>query len=409
MKQFLLLFFAASMAFAQQSVSLSLEAGYENDVFYKFSDQQTHFFDRNEWDVAFYRVSNYDQGIRVNEGKGLALYEASNDINDWNNIDFYDIPSFTVLHNSDEDWKMGAFNQGSATYGWGEYNMSNHHLVGSVIFVIGNMIDGSVYKFMIEDYFGGYTIKYALWDGNAWGSDMTNFVSNTENTDRFFNYLKLSTNELVVASPETNAWDLKFTKYSTLVTNNNGEEMPYTVTGVLQNPNVTVAQVEGEATDISNLDYSEDINTIGYDWKSLNSNWEYEIVPNQFYYVKSEDTVYRMVFESFEGSSTGNLTFNYQEESLSTLDIKGNTKFAVYPNPVTNKEITLVYDNAEYASNDLFVELYNLAGQKVYETKLNRGSGLFQRTIQLNNLSQGTYILRVISGCDVRTEKLLIK
>ncbi|MGI9526511.1 MAG: T9SS type A sorting domain-containing protein [Weeksellaceae bacterium] len=414
MRKFLLLFFVATMGMAQeQSVDLSLGAGYVNDVFYKLSDGTNSSFERSQWDVAFYRVSIYDQGIRINHGKGLNLYEASSDIREWNTIDASNLEDYTLLYNSDVSWSFGAFNTGSASEGWGVYNSVNHHVIGSVIFLIEDVSTENIYKFMIEDYFGGYTIKYALWNGSSWGADQTNVISNTENSNKFFNYLNLTTNELIDASPAMDGWDLKFTKYSTKVPTKDGDMLPYTVMGVLHNPNVVAAKVEesvdADFADTNTLNFSEDMNTIGYNWKALNSNWKYEIVPDRVFYVKSDDIVYRFYFTSFEGSSTGNLSLNVEKENLSTLDVSGNVKFAVYPNPVTQDQVTLVYDNATNISNKIQVEIYNMTGQKVYETSLNRSAGLFQRTLKLNNLAQGTYILRVISGNDIKSEKLIIK
>lgn len=413
MKKFLLLFFTVSLAMAQENANISLGAYYSYDVFYKLSNGESSSYERANWDVAFYRVSPFDQGIRLNEGKGLKLYEASTDINDWDQIDASDLTVYQPLHNSDESWSMGAFNFGSAVYGWGEYNMNNHHVIGTTIFLIENTIDQKIYKFMIEDYFGAYTIKFALWNGTNWEADQNMVVSNSDNPDKFFNYINLDTKLLVQASPAMDQWDLKFTKYSTPVPTNTGETVAYTVTGVLQNPNVTIAKVEeskdADFADTNKLVFSENINSIGYNWKKLNSNWKYELVENKVFYIKSENIIYRMFFTSFEGSSTGNLSFQYAKQKLSTLDIQGNTQFAIYPNPVINKEVTIVYDNAKNLDSNIQVEIYNLTGQKVYSTSLNRQTGLFQRTLKLNKLAQGVYIMNIVAGSDVKSEKLIIK
>lgn len=409
MRKILLLLFVSAVVSAQE-VSLTMESGYANEVYYKFSDGSNSSYDRENWDIAFLRISNYTMGVRLNQGKGLNVYEASTDLDAWDTLDL-SAAEGTALHNSPSNWGVGAFDNGSATYGWGEYNPTTHHVSGSVIFLIENAASSTYYKFMIEDYFGGYTVKYALWDAgaSAWGADQTTTVSNTTNEGHLFNFLNLNSGEVVDASPALTEWDLVFKRYSEDL----GGGTMYTVTGTLHNPNVTVAQVE-EATnatpaDTETLTYAEEINTIGYDWKALNASWSYDIVADRVYYVKSNDLVYRVYFTSFEGSSTGNLSFNSELLTMSTVDVAGEVKFAVYPNPVKDNQITLVYDNANTQTDKAVVEIYNLAGQQVFSTQLNNAGGLFQRTISLNHLSKGAYILRYVQGNDVKTEKLLIQ
>src|SRR5690606_40554013 len=77
----------------------------------------------------------------------------------------------------------------------------------------------------------------------------------------------LSLHDALPISAE-NAWDMVFRKYVTDV----GGGMMYGVTGTLHNPNVTVAKNEEPSgnPDPNNLTYSEEINTIGYDWKTFN-------------------------------------------------------------------------------------------------------------------------------------------
>lgn len=415
MKKILLLFVTSTLAMAQQTVDLSMESGYANEVYFKFSDESNSSYDRENWDVAFLRTSNYNQAIRANEGKGLNVYEASSNVDDWDTLDI-SAAEGTALHNSSTVWESGAFNQGSATYGWGEYNMVNHHVTGSVIFLIENYASSTYYKFMIEDYFGAYTIKYALWDAgtSTWGADQTATISNTTNDGYLFNFFNLETGEEVEASPALADWDIVFKRYSTMVSTNTGDTQPYTVTGTLQNPNVTVAQVD-EAIDADpasedNLSFESDIDIIGYDWKQLNASWAYEIVENRVYYVKSDDKIYRMYFTSFEGSSTGNLSFVYKEVTLATIDIDGKeVQFGIYPNPVKDDKITIVYDNEENLNQNAEVEIYNMLGQKVYSTQLSDSQGFRQREVELGNLPSGNYILRFVYGKTVESKKIIVK
>lgn len=57
------------------------------------------------------------------------------------------------------------------------------------------------------------------------------------------------------------------------------------------------------------LDYLEAINTIGYDGKSLNGS-SYDANDAMAYYIKyDESTLFHLVFNDFEGASTGNTAF----------------------------------------------------------------------------------------------------
>ncbi|WP_313636403.1 hypothetical protein [Empedobacter sp.] len=97
---------------------VTMGAAYANDVYYGLADQSTNSVNRNDWDISFYRKSNMSTGIRVNDGAGIEVYEASNDVSKWNSIDVANLSTWTALYNSDTDWQEGAFNNGSATYGW---------------------------------------------------------------------------------------------------------------------------------------------------------------------------------------------------------------------------------------------------------------------------------------------------
>lgn len=423
MRKFLLLFLVGALGFAQETtVDFTMGSGYANEVYFDFSENSLQSYDREVWDLAFLRVSNYAFATRLNQGKGLNIYEASNDISQWDNIDL-SAASGQALHNSPTNWGSGAAEQGSATYGWGEYNPTTHHVVGSVIFLIEDYASDTYYKFMIEDYYGGYSIKYALWDSNAdaWGEDQTAVVPNSQNPGHYFNFFSLSTGEIVDASPAGLDWDIVFKRYSEDL----GGGTMYTVTGALTSPICVVAQAEeatdAEWSDLGTLSFDEEnnpINVMGYDWKALNDTWSYDIVPNRVYYVHVRDiegsdyvegTYYRMYFTSFDGSSTGNGSFVYEQQNMSTVDAEGNVKFAVYPNPVKDGQLTLVYDNAKAQGENATVEIYNMVGQRVYNTKLNNATGLYQREIKLHELEKGVYILKFIQGSTVKTEKIIVQ
>lgn len=400
----------------ETEVSVSLQPGYTNQVFYKFSTNIQTPVAATSWDIAFENVVG-TQGlgaVRINDGKGITLFQVANTPSGYDTVDVALQDTWTQLYNSDTTWSEGAFDQGTATYGWGEYNMGSHHVEGTIVYVLKYSAT-SFKKLIIQDYFGGFTFKYASWNGTAWTADTITTTTNTPNSGTQFNYYSLDTNNLVTVAPANNAWDMVFTKYTT-------ETMGtmYPVTGVLHNSKaVTVAKTD-EAGDSENpalpaeSAYSTDINTIGWEWKTLNNQtFTYEIDPNQTFYVKNltDSSVYRLHFTSFAGSSTGNLTFNTKNvvPALGLDEVNESVSFTVYPNPSTDGKVTLIYDLKNSGSDKNTVSIYSLTGAKVFETSITNNAGFYTKDLNLSGLSAGIYMLNVQAGNQVKTQKLIIK
>lgn len=409
LKLSILTFFSFCLvATAQTTVNLSLDASYANEVYYKFSDNQSYDYTATDWEIAFLRNNQMNFAIRINDGIGLEVFEAANTPSDYATVDVSNIDNFTPLYNSDLNWYEGAFNNGSATYGFGEYNPANHHVEGTVTFLL-KYADGNFKKLFIEDYFGGYTFKYATWDAttSSWSADTTKTVSNTSNPNNMFNYYNFSAASEVIAEPEATQWDLKFTKFTTDYAYSGGI-MKYVVTGALHNPDLVVAEnIEPNGNgDTSNLTYSDEINTIGYDWKSF-SGTSYDLDPELFYYVKYLDgTVYRLHFTNFEGSSTGNIQFNYEDvtSQLNTVAFDVKNTFSIYPNPSRDKQINILTESNH--ANQV-IEIYNLLGKKVYATQL-QNTGFTNQSLNLSSLAKGTYFIKYQTGNHSTTQKLIL-
>lgn len=391
------------------TVNTSMGAGYTNQIFYKLSTQSEVSFAATSWDIAMLRTSSMAFSLRVNGHIGISVFEASNSPSDWTTIDVADETSWAQLYNSDISWNEGAFDKGSATYGWGEYNMSSHHVEGTIIFVL-KYSDGTYRKFINEDFYGGYTFKYSTWDGSAWSEDKTVTIPNSNNPNNIYNYYSLQNDEEVIAEPVASDWDLKFTKYTTELAPNT----MYTVTGVLHNDLVSVAEND-EPNGMSNssiLTYSTDINTIGYNWKSF-TGAGYSIASDKSFYVKyADDTIYRLYFTDFSGGSSGNLSFNFENvtQALGIEKVGENITFGVYPNPVKlDKKINIIFDIQKVELNDNIVEIYNLVGKRVLRTKITNTQGFYEKEIDLNSLNSGVYILKFNSGGYQKSKKIVIQ
>ena len=400
-------FLLVQSTFSQETtVNLSLGASYTSQVYYKLNTKTETTVAANSWDLAFFRASNYEHGIRVNDGIGIEVFEAANQATAWNTIDITNEAAWSKLYNSDTDRINGAFMQGSATYGWGEYNTATHHITGTIIYVL-KYTDGSYKKFICEDFYGGYTIKYASWNGSDWSEDKSAVISNSNNSNNTYNYFSLQNDSEVMIEPAATDWDFVFTKYFTDVSTSK-----YNVTGVLSSDNITVATATGDTT--NNLSYSEAINTIGYNWKSLNyTTYTYEINSELKFYIKDKDEkIYKLYFTEFGGSSTGNLAFNFEDvtQTLGIEEVGESIAFGIYPNPVrSDKKINIVFDVNKVNKNENKIEIYNLSGQKVLATSITNSLGFYNKEINLSSLNSGIYMLKFTSGNYQKIKKIVIK
>lgn len=392
--------------------SVTMGPSYANQVYYKLSNQTTNAYPHASWDLAFLRTSAFAFATRINDARNIEVYEASDNIADWATIDVTQIANWTRLYNSETVWENGAFDNASATYGWGEYNPGNHHVTGAIVFVL-KYANGTFRKFKIDDFFGGYTFTYATWDGAAWGADQQVVLVNATNPTNKFNYYSLENNAAVVAEPAVADWDITFTKYKTDYFGDGSFWQD--VTGVLHHPDVEVAEnIEPTGTpDVSNLTFVEDINAIGYDWKTFNmSNFTYTVQTDKAFYIKlANDQIYRLTFATFVGSSTGVITFNHENVTslfLGTDSFANNNSFAVFPNPSVDKKINVVYD-VKTAGDKNSVSIYSLTGAKVFEKQIGSNAGFFNQEIDLGNLSGGVYVLQFQSGDYTATQKIVLQ
>lgn len=121
-----------------------------------------------------------------------------------------------------------------------------------------------------------------------------------------FVYISFETG-LVPVAPVKEEWSLKISRYSTMLLTDGGENYPYLVTGVLLSPNGMSAAVDSsdffsiELQDTLGLNFSTDLDIIGYDWKYYSfDNEMYTIVPDNNYIIKNhEGYFYKLRFIGF--------------------------------------------------------------------------------------------------------------
>ena len=399
-----------------KTVNLSMGPSYQNQVFFNLTNENTKSHLANQWDIAFYRNSTMDMGIKVNDAKDIKVYQVSAIPSAYDTVDLSQKSTWgESLYNPDITTKIqeGAFDkatllpQGYFNFGWGSYDMVTHKVIGKVTFVL-EYGDGSYYKFFINEFYGGYTFKYAKWNGSSWEASQTKTVANGSD-DAFFNYFSFDTGEKVNnIEPTKNDWNFMLTRYYTFYNN----IMMYRMSGIIQNPNLKVAKKQPETQASSTYstpaqtDYSDMITSIGHSWKPTSG-----IYPDVVYYLKDANNYYRLYFTENGGATTGNVSFKYKNitSELGVTNLGKKASFGVYPNPITNKKATILFDVNENANNNARAEIFDLSGKKVFETKLSKQNGLQQHDLNLSQLNTGTYLLKITYAGISETKKIIIK
>ena len=408
-KIFTTLLLFISLNLFSQNQSISLLPSYTNQSFYSLENGEVANLNNTDWDLAF-STATMSSSIRINAGIGTELYSYPlGDTTDWNTFNSSNLSNWLPIYNSDTNWFVGAFDKNSTSMfdmGWGMYSMITHHVTGDSLYAI-KTIGGDWKKLWIQKLANDeYSFKYANLDGT---NEINTSVSKLNYSDKNFIYYSLDQNSVLDREPNSINWDITFTKYITPV-----QGMPYGVTGVMSNDGVQVAQVDNLPDPNSYTDYSQhsmsaEINTIGYDWKSFDmSTFSYSVEPYRCYFVKDlQDKVWRIIFTSFEGSSTGDIEFNTQEMTSSTSisELQSDiSTFEIYPNPITDNNLTIVFDNS---FNETHLEIFTVTGKQVFDKNIN-GAGFQAKSFSLPNLDKGLYIVSISSRGNSIQKKLLI-
>lgn len=400
---FLLLIAILPLQAQEIVVDLSLQPAYTQEVFFDFASDTAENFPVDSWEIAFMQSGTFDFSERINTGLGIEVYQASDNPADYESIDPNNRENWIRLYNNDTIWTQGAFDQGSATYGWGEYDAVSHHVEGTIVFVL-EYPNGAFRKFMITDFYNGYTFKYASWDetSSSWIDEREQSLPNDENPESLFNYYSLTDNTAVGASPNLDDWDLVFADYMTDV-----QGTMYPVLGALQNPNVKVAVTIDKEAQEEDLAFSEKINTVGYDWKSYEDG-NYTIDSDTYYFLKYEDgTVYRFHFLSFDGSETGDFSLGYEEvtDEMAVEVFDKNNSLSLYPNPSSDGNISLLFDGNQ--SGKAQVKVFDMNGRLVKQQTFNAHQ-FSDYQLDLTGASSGVYWLHFTTGPYSTTKKLIL-
>jgi len=405
------------VGFAQQFDQVSVGAGYANQTYYSLSSGNTSSSPIQDWEIGF-RTGGFEAAVFINEGVisgssalgALALFETSS--TDFNTVSITD--TLSALRNPDVTWSEGAFNTPAIAtnpldFGWGAYDMTTNAVNGTRVFII-QLRNGSYKKLFIESLIQGvFTFKWADLDG---GNEITRTLDQGQYSKDLVFY-SLSNDAVVDVEP--NQWDMVFTRYSEELDAGSGTTLEYNVGGALIAPGVMAAQASGvDPNTVAFANYEQDltdsVSLIGHDWRFFDlSGGGWTTLNDRAYFVQTAaDSLFKVVFIDFEGSSTGLITLEktYLGQYVSTPEFDSMNGFALYPNPAAGR-VNLSIDWQEMDTKGEY-RIVDLQGRVVYSETVLIQPGMNVLTRDLN-LAKGTYITELVVGSARATERLIIQ
>lgn len=91
---------------------------------------------------------------------------------------------------------------------------------------------------------------------------------------------------------------------------------------------------------------------------------------------------------------------------LSTQNYSNKLDFSFYPNP-SNGMVTIQITSKSTINNPKIV-IYDIKGIMVYENSFQNNENHFEKSLSLQNLSNGIYLLTILSDNEKLTKKLII-
>ncbi len=285
-----------------QLAQVAMGPDYLNQVYFKLSTKETFMSDHGSWDLAFDPSSN-GYHIWINSGNQVLISRTNSsnfnyitdtigtkwrwDASSWNK-DSTAIGNWININPTDPSLSDETTNQSTP-----EKIEQNEEAIGVFLIDLGPNINSSerfkkiVFK-TVNQY--EYTLKYA----NLNNSDLHEMTIQKEPGFAYTYFSIQHGNKVVYPEPIKPKWDLLFTRYH-YDFYQNGNLVPYIVTGVLINPDgYSIAEDSSSAFDIidynfsKNLTYITNRDAIGFDWKHIDyqSSALYVVDPSKNYIIK---------------------------------------------------------------------------------------------------------------------------
>lgn len=398
---------------AQSTVidTVTLGAGYANNVWHSLKNDDQANQPATNWDLAFAASfapnAPLVTSILFNHKQGSIVEVPNSDPADFATIDTTGYSTWSHLFNSDTAWKVGALNTtqnlGQFDYGWGTYNTISHNIEGNRVFII-RYVNGTFKKFHVSML--TTQSKYVLVISNLDNSNLeTKEIDFSNFASKNYIYYSAATNAIIDREPASASWDLFFGQYMSSDYN-----PPYQVTGVLHNVGVQVAKVYpvnnvNTYDDWNSANFQTNISTVGYNWKTLNQQFSFDIADSTVYFVQAKDgQIWKVIFTGFVGSAAGQFMFSKQQlTSLSISENEAPIFVSVYPNPSTNHASVVVSQ-----ANQGKLVVVNALGQQILSETIV-GNELQTIALETSNWQAGLYTILVQTNGKTATQKLIVQ
>ena len=411
-KSFIILFALLNNSFAQPvSETVSMQAQYQQQVFYNLENGIIKSESVTNWDIAFAVSGNGAAGsaILLNE-TNATLWAYPGDTSEWSTFDTTNYSTWERLLNTDTSWTNGAFNvyrgtNGMFDMGWGILNPQNNYWTfGDSLYLI-KLADNSFKKLWIVSLkTGTWEFKYANVDGS---NEQTITFNKNSYPNRNFVYFSIINNQLIDREPDNTTWELTFVKHTDYISYAN---QYVGVTSIFSNVNVWSAKgnypdfVTANAATSPQTAFTKNINNIGREWKKYSSANGWEVYDTIAYFVNNLDStkLFRIVFTGFGGMANGDTYFDIEEITTTSLDEKLSfINFEFYPNPANENINIRVSDNV----NHLQANILDITG-KTLKTSLLINT---LNELYVGDLPSGIYLLQLLTDKEQITKKLIIE
>tara|TARA_B100000809_G_C15125174_1_gene525928 strand:- start:230 stop:1180 length:951 start_codon:yes stop_codon:yes gene_type:complete len=252
---------------------------------------------KEDWDLSFESSENGSH-ILLNSSKAMAI------------IPFENTAFNQVYFTEQEDWRYDATSGNLDSTAIGDWN-NKVILIDRGYSSEGDKIGYS--RFTIEqNKEGNFAIKYQ----NLPEEEIQTY---TVKKDKAYHFVQFSFDHgQVQYEPKKNTFDLIFTQYTHLFE----ENTPYLVTGILTNLKMEIAEINSPdftaitMDDLTDLEFNNDRNNIGYNWKVYNyDDGTYSIFTEKIYIIKTNESFfYKLHFIDYynQNGEKGTPTFEFQ-------------------------------------------------------------------------------------------------
>lgn len=277
----------STLSSSESTIQVGLGSNYENQVFFSLRERKIISQNNREiWDLAFESSENGTL-IRLNSSKLMAAKRTNKT----------DITSFTSTNSAGYKHDIPNGKVDSTAFGTWQ-NHDSVYVIDRGLTTTGNAIGRMKLK-IISVSETSFEIEFC--PINSTTPISFSVTKSNENPWTYFSFDNQGS--ILEIAPKSTDWDILISAYTHVY----HDYTPYSVTGVLLNPNLTSARIINKAFEsVSYLDFatqtlSFDWDIIGFDWKTYNfDSGQYEVDNSKTFLIHTqENRVFKLRFVNF--------------------------------------------------------------------------------------------------------------